>query len=462
MVTDQNCKCPGTSPVSGGPSASLSTFEPLSSITDQLDSKDTAASSFQLAMLLDTTMSYGSLEGSTKPRVPRSTDKGSRTSDNLDLRTGIDVMSSPPAEVALADVPQGPDPVPSSTASSLPSTIAPYLWSSKFKSISPFPSSQQHFEFMGMEPPPPGSGAGSSQTNLNELPSQYPFSGLAKPSPTNQWRQTRKVDTVIPGSTSDWDIADTSSTSSLNLASLASLEPVDGSRVPSSGRLVPLPPSGPALFPDLDTKESVSAAQHPSTRLVVATESSSPPRPITTESYSWGEGGSRGRASGMQHSTQVRERRAGQEEGLAKDREPEDSIPGPNFDLSFIPPNADQYSEKPEPRNIQGTASIYVPVASVLGILLAVGGLLFYLHRNRVRFSSGLHCVALFSISVSFWLLGKGSLDLLEKKQIKKPELSSLMDFKVKLSCSPSLTAWQDLASLDYKKRNATPSQRPI
>ncbi|XP_066481266.1 macrophage colony-stimulating factor 1 [Tiliqua scincoides] len=383
VVTAQNCKCPDTNPISGGPSASLlPTFEPLSSIADQLDSKDTAASSLQIATLLGPTQSQGSPEGSTKPRVPRSTHKGPRTADSLDFRSGIDVMSSSPEELALADVLQGPDPVAMNTASPLASTITPSMWSSKVKSLPPFPSNQQHFEFMEMESPLPGSGAVSSQTHLSELSSRYPFSGLAKSSPPNQWLQTREVDMAIPGATSNY-VSDTSSTSSLNRASLANLEPVDSSRVPSGGKPVTLPPSALALFPDLDPKESVSAVQHPSPRLVVATESSSSPRQRATESYSWGEWGSGGRAPGMQHSTQVRERRAGQEEGLSKDREPEDSMPGPNFDLSFIPPNADQYRENPEPRDIQGKAAIYVPVASVLGVLLAVGGLLFYLHRTR-------------------------------------------------------------------------------
>ncbi|KAJ6659466.1 hypothetical protein lerEdw1_018700 [Lerista edwardsae] len=382
VVTDQNCKCPGTSPVSGGPSAPLlPTFEPLSSTADQLDSKETAASSLRPTMLPGPTQSQGSPEGSTKPRVPRSTHKGPRTVDSMDFRSGTNVIASPPEISASSS--QGLDPVAMSTASPLASAITPYLWSHKFKSLPPSPSSQQHFKFMGMESPLPGSG--SSQTSPDELSSQHSlFSGVAKPSPTNQWLQTREADMGIVGSTSDWDIIDTSSMSSLNLASLASLEAVDSSRVPSSGKLVTLSPSGPALFHDLEPEESVSAIQHPSTRLGVTTESSSSPRPTATENYSWGEWGSRGRAPGMQHSTQVRERRAGQEEGLAKDRESEDSVPGPHFDLSFIPPNADEHRKDSGPRDIQGKAAIYVAVASVLGILLAVGGLLFYLHRSRI------------------------------------------------------------------------------
>ncbi|CAI5777416.1 macrophage colony-stimulating factor 1 isoform X2 [Podarcis lilfordi] len=44
----------------------------------------------------------------------------------------------------------------------------------------------------------------------------------------------------------------------------------------------------------------------------------------------------------------------------------------------------DKHSEKPEARNTQGMAVTYVVVPSVLGILLAVGGLLFYFHKSRM------------------------------------------------------------------------------
>ncbi|XP_013924767.1 PREDICTED: macrophage colony-stimulating factor 1 isoform X3 [Thamnophis sirtalis] len=40
--------------------------------------------------------------------------------------------------------------------------------------------------------------------------------------------------------------------------------------------------------------------------------------------------------------------------------------------------------KKSEPRNVQGTSVTYVVIPSVLGILLALGGLLFYLHKSRI------------------------------------------------------------------------------
>ncbi|XP_053106220.1 macrophage colony-stimulating factor 1 isoform X3 [Hemicordylus capensis] len=374
VVADQSCRCPGTGHINGGLSASLLLApEPLSSIADQLDSKETAASTLQLAVLPGTTQTQGGSEGSTKPRVSRSTLMSPGSAESMDFRVGTDaLMSSPSEEPVLAVVPQGPAPVTTHPASLLDPDFP------RLKSIPHFPSSQQHVGPMGMESPLPGSEAGSSQTQPNEFSLQDPsFSGSAKLSPS---KQAREMDPAMPESTSDWDVADTSSTSSLSLASVASLKPVYSSRVPSSGRLATFLPRDPELFPTLGSEEFGSATDQPST-----TGSSSSPRQISPESYSWGEQGSEGRAPANQQSTQVREKRARQEEGLAQeDREPEDSMLGPHFDLNLIPPNTDKHSKKPEARDTQGMAVIYVVVPSVLGILLAVGGLLFYFHKSRM------------------------------------------------------------------------------
>nr|XP_008107646.1 PREDICTED: macrophage colony-stimulating factor 1 isoform X2 [Anolis carolinensis] len=45
--------------------------------------------------------------------------------------------------------------------------------------------------------------------------------------------------------------------------------------------------------------------------------------------------------------------------------------------------STDKHIKRPEPSDTRGMAVTYVTVASVLGILLAVGGLLFYLHKSR-------------------------------------------------------------------------------
>ncbi|XP_033008354.1 macrophage colony-stimulating factor 1 isoform X2 [Lacerta agilis] len=375
VVTDQDCPCPATSPMSGRGSASLlPTFEPSSSIADQLDSKEAAASTLQLFMQPGTMQTQGGSQGSTRPRMPRSTQRGQGAAAPTDFVASTEaVMSSPPEELALAAVSQGLDPLSANIASFLDSAVTLDSWSPRLKNISPPPSSQQSIEPMGTGSPLPGSGAGSSQTWPHEFPSHSSlFSGSTKPYLRKQWLRSTEMDV------SGWAMTDTSSTSGLTLASLASLDSAESSGVPSSGSGATLSPSDPTLFPV--SEDPVSAAQQLS-RLVVTTNSPSSHRQVPPESYS---SGSQGRAPGVLQNTQLRERRAEQEEGPAKGREPEDSMPGPGSDLSFIPSNTDKHSKKPEARVTQGMAVTYVVVPSVLGILLAVGGLLFYFHKSRM------------------------------------------------------------------------------
>ncbi|XP_034979070.2 macrophage colony-stimulating factor 1 isoform X1 [Zootoca vivipara] len=371
VVTDQDCPCPATSPMSGRGSASLlPTFEPSSSIADRLDSKEAAASTFQLFMQPGTMQTQGGSQGSTRPRMPRSTQRGQAAAEPTDFVASTEaVMSSPPEELALAAL-------STNIASFLDSAVTLDSWSPRLKNISPPPSSQQSIAPMGTGSPLPGSVAGSSQTWPHEFPSHSsPFSGSTKPSLRKQWLRSTEMDV------SGWAVTDTGSTSGLTLASLAGLDSAESSGVPSSGSGATLSPRDPPLFPV--SEDPLSAAQQLS-RLAVTTNSPSSHRQVPPESYSWGAEGSRGRAPGVLHSTQLRERRAEQEEGPAKGREPEDSMAGPSSDLSFIPPNTDKHSEKPEARDTQGMAVTYVVVPSVLGILLAVGGLLFYFHKSRM------------------------------------------------------------------------------
>ncbi|XP_015262040.1 PREDICTED: macrophage colony-stimulating factor 1 [Gekko japonicus] len=376
VVTDQDCKCPATSPITRGLVTSfLPTFESLPSITDQLDSKETAASTLQLSMLPGTMQTQGQSEGSTRPRVSRSTYKG----PSLDAEAAAyAAMSSAPEELVLATMSPGPDPVVMDTAAFQDLTLTLLPWSPRPSNIPPFPASQQQTKSMGTESALPGSGAGSIQVWPKALPSQHlSLSGLDKASPSNRWlQQIRDVAKAIPGLPYDSDRTDSSSTSSLSLESFATLEPLDSSGVPSSGSWAVLPPSDPALFPILGSEEPFSTTRQ---------SFRASPRQISPDSYSWGEQSSRGQAPRIQLSTQLRERRAGRgEEGLAKDREPEDSLSGPNFDLRFVPLNTDKSSKKPELRDSQRMTLVYVLVPSVLGILLAVGGLLFYLHKSRM------------------------------------------------------------------------------
>ncbi|XP_048354890.1 macrophage colony-stimulating factor 1 isoform X2 [Sphaerodactylus townsendi] len=329
--------------------------------SDQLDSKETAASTLQLFMVPDTMQTQGQSKGSTSPRVPRSTYKGPS------IDSGV-IAHTAPEELALAAKSQGPE----GTAAFQDSTLLPPSWSPRPSNIPALPSRQQQTESAL-----PGSGAGSSQLWPNQLPSHHlSLSGLAKPSPSKQWLSTRDIPKAIPGLAPDLGRTGSSSSLGLNLESFVTLEPLDSSGVPSSGSWAVLPPSDPALFPSLGSEELFSTTQQ---SLKASTRQKSP------VSYSWGEQSSRGQVPGIQLSTQLRERRAGRgEEGLAKDREPEDSLSGPNFDLNFIPPNTEKASKKPEPRGNPKMTLMYALVPSVLGILLAVGGLLFYLHKSRI------------------------------------------------------------------------------
>ncbi|KAJ7332878.1 hypothetical protein JRQ81_015058 [Phrynocephalus forsythii] len=384
VATDQDSPCLAKSPNSEGGSASLLPgSEPSSSIADQLDSKKAADGTHQLCKLPDTMQTQGVAEHTTRPRVPRSTQMGSQATESMDFRTGTDmVMSLPAEEQPLAAVSEEPYPQPMNTLSLLDPAITLEQLSHQLRSIYPSVSSQHH-----IESPLLGSGAGSGQPWPNELPSKSSrLSGLAKSPLSKQWLQRGEIAKAVTGLVTDWDTVGTSSIPSLTLASSAGLKLVDGSRVPSGSRSITHSPHSPgdsaALNHVLDSEDPMSATRQ-SSRSVAATGSPSSPRQISPESGSWGEVGSRGRAPGGQQSTQVRERRAERNQGLARDREPETSMLGPGFDLSFIPPNTDRHSKKPESSDTRGMAVIYVVVPSVLGILLAVGGLLFYLHKSR-------------------------------------------------------------------------------
>ncbi|KAM6454445.1 macrophage colony-stimulating factor 1 isoform 2-T3 [Liasis olivaceus] len=299
---------------------------------DQLDSRKAAVSILQRLRLPDATQIQSGSESNSRSRVPRSTHKSQEMTKSLDFRAGIDAI--------------------------LPSPSSPSL------------SIQKQLESMETRPSSLDSRTGESQKRSDELASQHPpLSDLAKSFLNEQWFEIKEKTEATPGFASDQDIAVASSAFSLTLTSSSSLEQVDSSRVPSSG--------SPHV---LGHKNSVSATQEPS-RLVVTTENSSSPKQISHESYSWEKQSSRDRTPNALQNTQLRERR---EEGLAKDRDLEDSLPGPSFDLNFIPPNAEKHIKKSEPRNIQGTSVTYVVMPSVLGILLALGGLLFYLHKSRI------------------------------------------------------------------------------
>lgn len=70
--------------------------------------------------------------------------------------------------------------------------------------------------------------------------------------------------------------------------------------------------------------------------------------------------------------------------GLSRLREPEDGGAGPSFDSGFVL-SAEQRRKEPAVREGRQEPLIYITVASVVAVLLAMGGLLFYKYKSRVR-----------------------------------------------------------------------------
>ncbi|KAM6114475.1 macrophage colony-stimulating factor 1 [Phoenicopterus ruber ruber] len=73
----------------------------------------------------------------------------------------------------------------------------------------------------------------------------------------------------------------------------------------------------------------------------------------------------------------------GQGWGLSRLREPEDGGAGPSFDSGFVL-STEQRRKEPAVREGRWEPLIYITVASVVAVLLAMGGLLFYKYKSRV------------------------------------------------------------------------------
>ncbi|XP_051499720.1 macrophage colony-stimulating factor 1 isoform X1 [Apus apus] len=69
--------------------------------------------------------------------------------------------------------------------------------------------------------------------------------------------------------------------------------------------------------------------------------------------------------------------------GLSRLREPQDGGAGPSFDSGFVL-SAEQRRKEPPLREGRREPLIYITVASVVAVLLAMGGLLFYKYKSRV------------------------------------------------------------------------------
>lgn len=70
--------------------------------------------------------------------------------------------------------------------------------------------------------------------------------------------------------------------------------------------------------------------------------------------------------------------------GLSRLREPQDGGAGPSFDSGFVL-GAEQRRKEPLAREGRQEPLVYITVASVVAVLLAMGGLLFYKYKSRVR-----------------------------------------------------------------------------
>ncbi|XP_069731952.1 macrophage colony-stimulating factor 1 isoform X2 [Phaenicophaeus curvirostris] len=102
------------------------------------------------------------------------------------------------------------------------------------------------------------------------------------------------------------------------------------------------------------------------------------PESITQFRYSRMASGMRGRAPG---SPGDGARARGW--GLSRQQEPEDGRAGPSFDSDFVL-SAEQRRKEPAVRKGRQEPLMYIMVASVVAVLLAVGGLLFYKYKSRV------------------------------------------------------------------------------
>lgn len=70
--------------------------------------------------------------------------------------------------------------------------------------------------------------------------------------------------------------------------------------------------------------------------------------------------------------------------GLSRLREPEDGGAGPSFDSSFVLSAEQRRKEPPAAGESHRELLVYVTVASVVAVLLAMGGLLFYKYKSKV------------------------------------------------------------------------------
>ncbi|XP_074833823.1 macrophage colony-stimulating factor 1 [Carettochelys insculpta] len=375
--TDRDCNCPSPSPRREGPPPL--TTKPFPSTVPHLGSKETAASSRLPHGPPAAAQTSAKTRNSAKPRVTRSTQKGPVTMEIQGVwpRTSATV-SSPPAELELASESQGlgsgsvspellldlteppsqPDPSAEDIFTSPPSLLAlggeMAPTGTEDQRIHVWPTGPGEFLRAPGSPDPPSS-AKQAQALAGEdaMPATWPSTAA-------------ELSTHLMGPSSEDFLSSPALTS----------EAEDASGADPGGRLViPLWP-----VPSLGSKEPISIMQHRFSRMAPTMDS--PPAPESPPRGSLQPPARPGEAPDTQHNMALQGERA---RGLPRFREPEDSQAGPIPDLTILPPNIDQHRREAQPRETQREVMTYILVAilATLAILLAVGGLLFYMHKSR-------------------------------------------------------------------------------
>ncbi|XP_067387870.1 macrophage colony-stimulating factor 1 isoform X1 [Emydura macquarii macquarii] len=378
VVTDRDCNCPSPSPSrEASPHPALAT-KPLPSTVVQLGSQEAAASAWPRHSQPGSMHTPSRLDSSAMLRAPRSThtDLGAMEIQEV-WAGGSATVSSPPAELELASASQGPGAGSVRTELHLDRTGPPSQEPPSTDDISTSPPSlpASGGEMLQREViDPRGTEAERIQTwptgpgEFLRTPGSPDPSPNAKRSPPRAGEDAAWASSAAEQSTHLMDPLSAAAVSSPALASVAA----DASGAYAGDRLVTPLPSELRLTPSLGSEEPIAVAQHQFSRTAATTDSLPAPESPPRESP-WHP------APDVQRTTELRGKRAG---GLPRFREPEDSLAGPIPDLNILPPNTDQRRKEAQPKQSLRELMTYVLV-TILAILLAVGGLLFYKHRSQ-------------------------------------------------------------------------------
>ncbi|XP_008173875.2 macrophage colony-stimulating factor 1 isoform X1 [Chrysemys picta bellii] len=390
VVTDRDCNCPSPSSPREGPPASprpaLAT-KPFPSTVPHLGSKEAAASTRLANSRPGATQTPVKLDSSVKPRVSRSTHRGLVAI----VWAGISAsVSSPPAELELASASQGPGSGSISTEPLLdltePPSQEPRSTEDIFTSHPTLPASGGEM-LQREEIHPTGTETEQIQAWPTGVRKFLHTPGSPDPSPSAKQTQPQAGEEVTQATWAfsaaepSTHLMDPSSADALSSPALTS-EAVEASGADPGGQLVTPLPSELWPIPSLGSKEPISVVQQRFSRMAATTDS--PPAPETPPGESPQHSAGQGKAPDMQRTTELRGKRTG---GLPRFRDPDDSLAGPIPDLNILPPNTDRRRKEAQPKETQREVMSYVLVAilTIVAILLAVGGLLFYKHKSRTQ-----------------------------------------------------------------------------